>query len=214
MASTRNYEAFIEKMRMEGVSAYDASQFPEAREAHQLDQKVDWNNRVSMRKEHYKPTKADGSPMTTFENADQLKAALRDPLYAASSEYRAKVKEMMAGMIDGETGLITGDAAKGYGDQHHIENEAMLRGATRDAARSEYSRLAKESATDPMKRLQLIQLMQSDDPEVKAWMGEGEASLHNEGALNRAMREKGHGSVGPDLGKALAGGQGDNNELA
>lgn len=201
--SSRNYDAFIAKMRAEGIDAYHANQYPEAREAYQLDQQADWNAQVAKKRTDFKPVKADGSPMTTFENKDQLRAAMSDPLYKASSEYRAKVQEMMIGMED--DGILTGTDVQGMGGLRGMSPEKMLIAASKEAAISKYKQLAKEASTDPVKRLELMQLVASPDPTVQAWLHEGTSSVNTEGPLNRAMREKGHGTFGSDLGAAMAG---------
>lgn len=208
MTTTWNYDAFIEQQRLEGISAYDATQFPEARAAHEKDLKVAWNAQVARTKDQIKPLNPDGSPMVKFPDRETMRLVMSDPMYKVSEAYRQKCAELIAGMDEGH-GPITGAAAKEYGELGREDLATlMMNGARKDAAIAQYKKLAVEAAHDPVKRLELMELLHSNDPAVKAWLKEGETAVAPESEMNKAMRERGYVSFGSNLSAAMAAGEG------
>ena len=205
MATTRNYDAFIEKMRSEGIDAFTANQFPEAREAYQLDQKADWDRNVHAKAETWSNYDDNGKKIDYFRSPEELRAAMADPLYKVSAQYRDAVQRMLKNTPEDAIPTPSAEDNQGTGGLRGMSPEKMLAAASKDAAIATYKKLAKEAATDPAKRLELMTAMNSNDPNVQAWLAEGTTSVNPEGPMNRAIRERGHGSFGADLGAAMAG---------
>jgi hypothetical protein len=194
-----NYDMFLEEMAKQGTNAYEASQLPEAQRAHFLDEQLD---KAETRTRKDWPTRLDH-----FESSEEFKAAMADPAYKVNPHYRAKVHDMLAKSAP-EIGAE--NVASGKSTQDDLSGESMLAAARKDAAIAAYKKLAVEAAHDPQARLALLTMLNSDDPAIQEWINEGTSSVANEGPLQKAFREAGHSTHGPDLGRALASEEEDN----
>ena len=190
MGSTRFYNEFIEQMRREGIAPWNASQMPEAREAHERDEQAD---RDENRTKREWKTERD-----FFQSTDEFRAAMADPAYSQNPWYRQKVHDMLSRSAP-EIGAHNAPAEPD-------PKETMLAVARKDAAIATYKKLSVEAAHDPVKRLELLELMHSKDEGVQAWLNEGMGAVANEGPGQKMMRLAGSGSFGPDLSKAMSEG--------
>jgi hypothetical protein len=200
MASSRFYTAYVEKMRLEGIDAFHASQLDGAFEANEQDRMADWQHEMGK-------TTADflkSAGKDTFDSVEEQKIAFADPLYSKSAAYRAACHSMMAGMSESRVRI----AKDGENVLDEVSDHTMLQAAEDELARSQYRHLVKESATNPETRLVLLQLLQSEDEGTKTWIAKGTGAISgaNDRPLDKASREGGGGTYGPDLNKAMSGG--------
>lgn len=207
MAITRNYDDYITRMEREGISAYDASQLDGAHEAHALDQQAEWAADAAKTKGQWLQADAKGFPRVAFTTQDEMVAAINDPRYKTMPGYRDAVQDCIGRME--HVGIAISDGRANVQDD--LNGETMLKAARKDAAIATYKKLSVEAAHDPVKRLELLELMHSKDEAVQAWLNEGTGAVANEGPLQKAFREKGFSSFGSDLNKAMASEEGEDN---
>jgi hypothetical protein len=189
-----NWDAYIAEMAREGISPYDASQLDGAQRAANLDKQLD---------AHETANKRTWAPhMTKFETTDQLRAAMADEAYKVNPHYRARVAELLRNS-EPSIGQVKSPT-------HDMDNSpintpgSMLQAARKEAAISQYKLLVTQAAKDPVKRLELLEILHSDDPSVIAWRNEGTEAVAPEGPGQKMFREARHGSFGPDLNKAMS----------
>ena len=192
MAYSINWKKFKDEALRAGYHESEVGTLPGAREAVEADQKAEWKALT---------TQADwdtGLP-TKFNTTDEFKAAMADPLYKENAHYRDKVHRCLA------------NSDESIGQSHHPETPDMLGNMRRDAARANFSKLAKMAAQDPTKREELIQFLASEDPEIQSWVAEGFGAVDTRGPLDKAMAEAGLIRQGPDLSISTASDEGTNN---
>lgn len=194
MAYSINWKKFKDESLRAGYHESEIGTLPGAREAVEADKAAEWKALT---------TKTDWSQTSTgkdyFQNDDEYREAMRDPLYKVNPHYREAVHRMLS------------KSDESIGQSHQPEAPDMLGNMRRDAARANFSKLAKMAAQDPAKREELIQFLASEDPEIQSWVAEGFASVDTRGPLDKASAEAGVQRIGPDLSISTASDEGTNN---
>jgi hypothetical protein len=80
-------------MRLEGIDAWHASQFPEAREANELDEKFEWERIINAKSESFY-NQHDGQKLDHFRNVQEMQEVIATREYRESPSYRAAVQRM------------------------------------------------------------------------------------------------------------------------
>lgn len=205
MAITTNWDKFEKDSLKEGYGLREVPYLPGAREAIERDKQADWDVRVHAKKETWTNYDDQGKKIDYFRSPEEFRAAMADPLYKVSDHYRQAIQRMLRNTREDIIQTPSQEDNQGMGGLRGMTPAKMLAAATKDAAIATYKKLAVEASHDPVKRLELLTLMNSTDPNVQAWLHEGTSGVSPEGPMNRAMRERGYGEFGPDLNAAMAG---------
>lgn len=181
---------------MEGISAYDASQFPEARDAHRRDEHEEWQRVI------HAPSKSfynlqEGQKLDHFRTPSEMQDAISSREYKESSTFREAVSRMA-----NNSPCLTEPARNTHGSGDYINDEQFVAQVRKAADMKATKEAFKAAAGDPTRLAALVDQMLAD----RDGTDRVEGHFSNEGALQRAMRERGHIATGSDLGKAAAGG--------
>lgn len=193
--ATRHFDDFIERMRMEGVSAYDAAQFPDAKEAHRRDQHDEWNRVINAKSSSFYNFQ-DGQKLDHFRNEQEMRDVIASREYQASPTLREAVQRMAG---NSPFMLEPGRNTQGSGD--YINDDQFVAQVQKAADMKTTKEAFRAAAGDPTRLAALVDQMLAD----KAGAERIESHFTNEAPLQRAMRERGFMTTGPNLGKAAAG---------
>lgn len=195
--ATRHYDDFIERMRMEGISAYDASQFPEARDAHRRDEHEEWERVINAPSKSFYNLQ-DGQKLDHFRTPSEMQDAISSREYKESATFR----EAVSRMANNSPCLIEPTRnTQGSGD--YINDEQFVAQVRKTADMKATKDAFIQAAGHPERLAALVEKIMAD----KEGADRVESNFSNEGPLQRAFRQAGHITTGPNLAKAAAGGE-------
>lgn len=183
--ATTNYDAFIEKMRLEGVSAYDASQFLDAKEAHRRDQFEEQQRyRNADSKTFY--NLQDGQKLDHFRSEAEMRAAISSEDYKHSPNMREAIQRMAM-----NSPTITAPGRNTHGNGTELTDEQFI-SQSRKASDMEMTKQAFAAARGNAQMTNAIieSMLANRDGADRV-----EDAFSNEGPLNKASRLQGYSSI-------------------
>lgn len=186
-----------------GISAYEAGRMPQAKEAHERDEAEDHQTRANMKKGDFlsvfnQNRFKEGGPRG-FHDQEEMLAAMNDPAYEKSEEYRQAVAEILSrtpAEVCGVSGaIVTADGQRleiGRQQKSEVASvESMMENARRDMVLEEMGKMDLTTAKGRFQYMEMLSnpanaeavaylegLVTSDEQVTRTSMLESQAAGH------------------------------------